>query len=86
MMREEKVIRVKSKAELRRLINECLIEHSEKRTVAITTNNLHLYFYCQGFIDALRTVRDAISREGLTVYRYVSGRKEKFEEENGSYQ
>ena len=86
MKREMKIVKVKDIAKLRGLINECLIEHSEKRTLALNTNNLHLFFYCQGFMDALRTIRDAISEEGLTLYRYVCDEAEERKNMNGSYQ
>ena len=86
MKREMKVVRVKNTAELRGIINECLIEHSEKRTLALNTNNLYLFFYCQGFMDALRTIRDAIGEEGLTLYRYVRDEAEERNYGNESYQ
>jgi len=86
MKREMKIVRVKNTAELRGIINECLIEHSEKRTLAMNTGNLHLFFYCQGFMDALRTIRDAISEEGLTLYRYVRDEEEERNYGNESYQ
>ena len=86
MKREMKVVKVKNTAELRGLINECLIEHSEKRSLAMNTGNLHLFFYCQGFMDALRTIRDAIGEEGLTLYRYVRDEAEERNYGNESYQ
>jgi len=86
MKREMKIVKVKNKAELRRIINECLIEHSEIRTLAMRTNNLNLYFYEQGWIDALRTLRDAISKDGLILYRYVSEEREERNYGNESYQ
>jgi len=86
MKKEMKIVRVKDIAKLRGLINECLIEHSEKRTLAMNTGNLHLFFYCQGFMDALRTIRDAIGEEGLTLYRYVRDEAEERNYGNESYQ
>ena len=86
MKREMKVVRVKDIPKLRGIINECLIEHSEKRTLALNTNNLYLFFYCQGFMDALRTIRDAISEEGLTLYRYVCDEAEERNYGDESYQ
>ncbi len=86
MKREIKVVKVRTREEMRRLIMDCLLEHSEIRSMAIRTANLHLFFYEQGWMDALRTLRDALSEEGLILYRFVEGEKQREEYEDRSVQ
>ena len=45
------------------------------------TRNLHAVFYEQGWIDALKTVRDVISKDGLMLYRYKLDIEEQTEKE-----
>jgi len=86
MKREIKVVKVRTREEMRRLIMDCLMEHSEIRSMAMRTSNLHLYFYEQGWMDALRTLRDALSEEGLILYRFVEEEKRREEYEDRSVQ
>ena len=79
MKREIKVVKVRTREEMRRLIMDCLMEHSEIRSIAMRTSNLQLYFYEQGWMDALRTLRDALSEEGLILYRFVEEEKQREE-------
>jgi len=68
--------RIRSIKELREFIIDYLIEHSEMRTKAMITANINTVFYEQGWMDALRTIRDLISKEGLLMYRYTEKREE----------
>jgi len=86
MEREEKVLRIKTVKELRDFIKELLIEHAEKRASALITNNTNMFYYEQGWNDALKTVRDAVSKEGLFLYRYVVKERREEDNANGSYQ
>ena len=86
MKREIKVVKVRTREEMRRLIMDCLMEHSEIRSMAMRTSNLQLYFYEQGWMDALRTLRDALSEEGLILYRFVEEEKRREEYEDRSVQ
>ena len=63
--------KIRSIKELREFIIDCLIEHSEMRTKAIIGANINAFFYEQGFLDCLKTLRDLISKEGLLMYRYT---------------
>ena len=75
--------KVRSIKELREFITDYLIEHSEMRTKAIITQNIYAYMYEQGFLDALKTIRDLLSKEGLLMYRYVfEEKREREEDEN----
>ena len=56
---------------MRRFIIDQLIDHAERRASALAHGNNNLFFYEQGFIDGLKTVKDLISDEGLLMYRYV---------------
>jgi len=84
--REEKVLRIKTVMELRDFIKELLIEHAERRASALITNNTNMFYYEQGWNDALKTVRDAVSKEGLFLYRYVVNERREEDNTNGSYQ
>jgi len=86
MKREIKVVKVRTREEMRRLIMDCLMEHSEIRSMAMRTSNLQLYFYEQGWMDALRTLRDALSEEGLILYRFVDEERRREEYEDRSVQ
>ena len=86
MEREEKVLRIKTVMELRDFIKELLIEHAERRASALITNNTNMFYYEQGWNDALKTVRDAVSKEGLFLYRYVVNERREEDNTNGSYQ
>jgi len=77
MEREITYKKIRSIKELREFIKECLIEHAEARTHAFMTQNINAVFYEQGWVDALRTVRDVISKDGLMLYRYVTKQKER---------
>lgn len=72
MEREVITKRVRSIKELREFIRECLIDHSEERAKALYARHLEAYFYEQGWLDALKTIRDLTSKEGLMLYRYVA--------------
>jgi len=71
MEREVKFRVIKDVKELRQFIIDALIDHAEKRASALVQGNSNLFFYEQGFIDGLKTVKDLISDEGLLMYRYV---------------
>jgi len=71
MEREVKFRVIKDVKELRRFIIDALIDHAERRASALVQQNNNLFFYEQGFIDGLKTVKDLISDEGLLMYRYV---------------
>jgi len=71
MEREVKFRVIKDVKELRRFIIDQLIDHAERRASALVQGNNNLFFYEQGFIDGLKTVKDLISDEGLLMYRYV---------------
>jgi len=86
MEREEKVLRIKKVKELRDFIKELLIEHAEKRASALISNNANMFYYEQGWNDALKTIRDAVSKEGLFLYRYVVNEERVEDKTNGSYQ
>ena len=75
--------KIRSIKELREFITEYLIEHSEQRTKAMVAGNTFVTAYEQGFLDALKTIRDLLSKEGLLMYRYVfEEKKEREEDEN----
>ena len=69
--------KIRSIKELREFITDYLIEHSEMRAKAMISANINAVFYEQGWMDALRTIRDLISREGLLMYRYTESEEEK---------
>ena len=68
--------KIRSIKELREFITDYLIEHSEMRTKAMITANINAVLYEQGWMDALRTIRDLISKEGLLMYRYIEEKEE----------
>jgi len=72
MEREVIYKRIKSIKELRKFIQECQIQHSEERTKAFYTKDMEMFFYEQGWLDALRTIRDVTGKDGLLMYRYVT--------------
>ena len=75
--------KIRSIKELREFITDYLIEHSEMRTKAMLSQNNFVIAYEQGFLDALKTIRDLLSKEGLLMYRYVfEEKKEREEDEN----
>jgi len=75
--------KIHSIKELREFITDYLIEHSEMRTKAMLTQNTFVIAYEQGFLDALKTIRDLLSKEGLLMYRYIfEEKKEREEDEN----
>ena len=83
MEREIIYRKIRSLKELREFITETLIDHAEKRVGALISQNIYLFYYEQGFIDALKTVRDLLSKEGLLMYRYVeSEEQERAEDKN----
>ena len=71
MEREIKFRVIKDIKELRRFIVDAMIDHAERRASALIGQNNNLFFYEQGFLDGLKTVRDLISDDGLLMYRYV---------------
>jgi len=87
MEREIVYRKIRSLKELREFITDALIDHAERRATALIQRNINLFYYEQGFIDALKTVRDLIGKEGLMMYRYVfdSGEEER-KNEDSSYQ
>lgn len=87
MEREIVYRKIRSLKELREFITDALIDHAERRASALIQRNINLFYYEQGFIDALKTVRDLISKEGLMMYRYVfdNGEEER-KNEDSSYQ
>jgi len=75
--------KIRTIKELRELITDYLIEHSEMRTKAMLSQNTFVIAYEQGFLDALKTVRDLLSKEGLLMYRYVfEEKRERAEDEH----
>jgi len=75
--------KIRSIKELREFITDYLIEHCEMRTKAMLSQNTFVIAYEQGFLDALKTIRDLLSKEGLLMYRYVfEEKKEREEDEN----
>jgi len=75
--------KIRSIKELREFITDYLIEHSEMRAKAMLSQNTFVIAYEQGFLDALKTVRDLLSKEGLLMYRYVyEEKREREEDEN----
>ncbi|RLF94800.1 hypothetical protein DRN52_04670 [Thermococci archaeon] len=73
--------KIRSTKELKNFITEYLIEHSEQRAKAMITQNTFVIAYEQGFLDALKTIRDLLSKEGLLMYRYVFEEEQKREED-----
>jgi len=71
MEREVIYKRIKSIKELRQFIQECLIEHSEQRAKAFYAKHTEMFYYEQGWVDALKTIRDVTGKEGLLLYRYI---------------
>jgi len=75
--------KIRSIKELREFITDYLIEHCEMRSKAMLAGNTFVIAYEQGFLDALKTVRDLLSKEGLLMYRYViNGEEERAEDKN----
>jgi len=75
--------KITSIKELREFITDYLIEHSEQRAKAMFSQNTFVIAYEQGFLDALKTIRDLLSKEGLLMYRYViDEEKERTEDKN----
>ena len=81
MEREIIYKKIRSIKELREFITDYLIEHSEMRTKAMLSQNTFVIAYEQGFLDALKTIRDLLSKEGLLMYRYVFEEEQKREED-----
>jgi len=73
--------KIRSIKELRDFITDYLIEHSEMRTKAMLSQNTYIIAYEQGFLDALKTIRDLLSKEGLLMFRYVFEEKAEREED-----
>jgi len=73
--------KIRSIKELREFITDYLIEHSEMRSKAMLANNTFVIAYEQGFLDALKTIRDLLSKEGLLMYRYIFEEEQKREED-----
>lgn len=87
MRREYARKKITSIKELREFVTDCLITHSEQRARALFGKNTFAYFYEQGWCDALRTIKDLLSKDGLLLYRYVFEDGENEEErEDASYQ
>jgi len=81
MEREIIYKKIRSIKQLREFITDYLIEHSEMRTKAMLSQNTFVIAYEQGFLDALKTIRDLLSKEGLLMYRYVFEEKREREED-----
>jgi len=81
MEREIIYKKIRSIKELREFITDYLIEHSEMRTKAMLSQNTFVIAYEQGFLDALKTIRDLLSKDGLLMYRYVFEEEQKREED-----
>ena len=81
MEREIVFKKIRNIKELREFIKECLIEHSEQRAKALFAKHTEAYFYEQGWWDALKTIKDVISKEGLMMYRYVIEEEQMREED-----
>jgi len=73
--------KIRSIRELREFITDYLIEHSEMRSKAMFAQNNFVIAYEQGFLDALKTIRDLLSKEGLLMYRYIFEEKQEREED-----
>jgi len=73
--------KIRSIKELREFITDYLIEHNEMRVKAMLSQNSFVIAYEQGFLDALKTIRDLLSKEGLLMYRYVFDEEQKREED-----
>ena len=73
--------KIRSINELRQFITDALIEHAERRGSALIQQNINLFYYEQGFLDALKTIRDLLSKEGLLMYRYVFEEEQKRKED-----
>ena len=83
MEREMTYKKIRKVKELREFITDALIEHAERRGSALIHGNNNLFYYEQGFLDALKTIRDLLSKEGLLMYRYVfEEKREREEDEN----
>lgn len=74
-MREITYRKIRKINELKEFIIDALIEHAERRGSALIHQNNNLFYYEQGFIDALKTIRDLLTDEGLLMYRYVCEEK-----------
>ena len=75
--------KIRNIKELRKFVTDYLIEHSEQRAKAMITQNTFVIAYEQGFLDALKTIRDLLSKEGLLMYRYViNEEEERMEDKN----
>jgi len=81
MEREITYKRAKTLVELRGIITDCLIQHSEARADAFMRRHFEGVFYEQGWIDCLRTIKDLISDDGLMLYRYKYERGREREED-----
>jgi len=73
--------KIRTIKELREFITDYLIEHSEMRAKAMLSQNSYVIAYEQGFLDALKTIRDLLSKEGLLMYRYIFEEEQKREED-----
>jgi len=73
--------KIRTIKELRKFIIDALIEHAERRGNALIHGNNNLFYYEQGFLDALKTIRDLLSKEGLLMYRYILEEEQKREED-----
>jgi len=71
MEREITYKKIRKTSELREFIIDAMIEHAERRGSALVAQNNNMFYYEQGFLDALKTIRDLLSDEGLLMYRYV---------------
>jgi len=81
MEREIMYKKIRETNELRKFITDALIEHAERRASALIQQNNNLFYYEQGFLDALKTIRDLLSKEGLLMYRYVFEEEKQREED-----
>ena len=81
MEREIIYKKIRKANELREFITDALIEHAERRATALIQQNINLFYYEQGFLDALKTIRDLLSNEGLLMYRYIFEKEKQREED-----
>jgi len=81
MEREITYKKIHKISDLREFIINTMIEHAEMRGNALLSQNNNLFYYEQGFLDALKTIRDLLSNEGLLMFRYVfDNKKERVED------
>ena len=81
MEREIKYRKIMDISGLREFVVDAMIDHAERRASALIQANNNLFYYEQGFLDALKTIRDLLSEEGLLMYRYVLNEEKEREDD-----